>query len=71
MKVKELMSKKVEFTTPTSTTKEAAHMMHDLHIGVLPVMEGNRLVGIITVSRHLLQKVIATSQPQFHRRRKK
>ena len=59
MKVKELMSKKVEYTTPTSTTKEAAHMMHDLHIGVLPVMEGNHLVGIIT-DRDICCKVVAT-----------
>ena len=59
MKVKELMTKKVEFTTPTTTTKEAAHMMYDLHVGVLPVMEGDRLVGIIT-DRDICCKVVAT-----------
>ena len=59
MKVRELMTKKVEFTTPTTTTKEAAHMMYELHVGVLPVMEGDRLVGIIT-DRDICCKVVAT-----------
>ena len=59
MKVKELMSTHVEYTTPTTTTKEAAHMMHELHIGALPVMEDDRLVGIIT-DRDICCKVVAT-----------
>lgn len=59
MKVKELMSKKVEFTTPATTVKEAAHIMHDLHVGILPVIEDDRLVGIIT-DRDICCKVIAT-----------
>lgn len=59
MKVKELMSKKVEFTTPQTTTKEAAHMMHELHVGVLPVVDDDKLVGIIT-DRDICCKVIAT-----------
>ena len=59
MKVKDLMSKKVEFTTPATSVKEAAHIMHDLHVGVLPVIEDDRLVGIIT-DRDICCKVIAT-----------
>ena len=61
MKVKELMTKKVECTTPTTTVKEAAHMMYDLHVGVLPVMEGDQLVGIIT-DRDICCKVVATGR---------
>ena len=61
MKVKELMTKKVEFTTPKTTAKEAAHMMYDLHVGVLPVMEGDQLVGIIT-DRDICCKVVATGR---------
>jgi len=37
MKVSELMSSKVEFTTPASSTKVAARQMHDQHVGALPV----------------------------------
>ena len=61
MKVKELMSTKVKFVTPTATTKEAAHMMHDLHVGALPVMENEQLVGIIT-DRDICCKVTATGR---------
>ena len=59
MKVKELMSTQVEYIAPTATTKEAAHMMHDLHLGVLPVIDNDQLVGIIT-DRDICCKVIAT-----------
>ena len=59
MKVKELMSTEVKYLTPATTTKEAAHMMHELHIGVLPVVEDNKLVGIIT-DRDICCKVVAT-----------
>lgn len=61
MKVNTLMSSKVEFITPESSTKEAAHMMHDLHIGVLPVMDDDTLVGIIT-DRDICCKVTATGR---------
>ncbi len=61
MKVKELMSTNVEYTTPETTTKEAAHIMHEHHIGVLPVMENDQLVGIIT-DRDICCKVIATGR---------
>ena len=61
MKISELMSSKVEFTTPMSTTKEAARQMHDLHIGALPVMDEDQLVGIIT-DRDICCKVTATGR---------
>ncbi len=61
MKVKELMSKHVEYIAPTETTKEAAHMMHEQHVGVLPVMENDQLVGMIT-DRDICCKVTATGR---------
>ena len=61
MKINELMTTKVEFTTPMNTTKEAARKMHDLHIGALPVMDNERLVGIIT-DRDICCKVTATGR---------
>jgi CBS domain-containing protein len=61
MKVKDLMTTQVEYTTPTTSTKEAAHMMHELHIGVLPVMQDDQLVGIIT-DRDICCKVVATGR---------
>lgn len=61
MKVNEIMSSNVEFTTPTSTTKEAARQMHDTHVGALPVVDGDQLVGIIT-DRDICCKVTATGR---------
>jgi CBS domain-containing protein len=61
MKVSNLMSSKVEFTTPTSTTKEAARQMHDEHVGALPVVVDEQLVGIIT-DRDICCKVTATGR---------
>lgn len=61
MKVNEIMSSNVEFTTPTSTTKEAARQMHDTHVGALPVVDDGQLVGIIT-DRDICCKVTATGR---------
>ena len=47
-KVKEVMKRNV-ITTPRDTPiEEAAMIMHDNNIGCLPVVDGNRLVGIIS-----------------------
>jgi len=61
MKIKDIMSTNVEYISPTASTKEAAHMMHELHIGVLPVIDDNKLVGMIT-DRDICCKVIATGR---------
>ncbi len=61
MKVKELMSTNVEYTTPSTTTKEAAHIMHDQHVGILPVIDNGQLVGVVT-DRDICCKVIATGR---------
>jgi len=61
MKIKDIMSTNVVNVSPTTSTKEAAHMMHDLHIGVLPVIDDNKLVGMIT-DRDICCKVIATGR---------
>ena len=61
MKVCELMSSNVEFTTPGSSTKVAARQMHDQHVGALPVIFDEQLVGIIT-DRDICCKVTATGR---------
>ena len=48
VKVGHVMSKKVLTTTPETTVEEAAFLMRQNKIGCLPVVEGDRLVGIIT-----------------------
>jgi CBS domain-containing protein len=61
MKVQEVMTPKVETIAPSNTAKEAARKMHDLHIGSLPVVDGDQLVGIIT-DRDICVRVTATGR---------
>jgi CBS domain-containing protein len=48
MKVKDIMSGDVEVTRPEDTLQMAAARMASLDSGVLPVCEGEKLVGILT-----------------------
>lgn len=48
MKVSEVMSRKVEITRPEDSIQRAAQMMGRIDAGILPVAEGDRLVGMIT-----------------------
>lgn len=47
-KIKDVMKKQVITTTPDAPIEEAAMIMYDKNIGCLPVMENERLVGIIS-----------------------
>jgi CBS domain-containing protein len=38
----------MEFIAPTTTLREAARKMRDLNIGLLPVVENGKLVGMVT-----------------------
>ena len=59
MQVKEIMTRIVEFASPTTSAKEAAHQMHETHVGVLPVLDEDKVVGMIT-DRDICCKVVAT-----------
>lgn len=48
MKVGSVMSIGVETISPERTLREAAAIMRQTDVGVLPVAEGDRLVGMIT-----------------------
>src|SRR3954452_633180 len=48
MKVGEVMTREVEMATPDDALQEAAGRMAELDTGVLPVGEGDRLVGMLT-----------------------
>lgn len=48
MKVSDVMSRKVEITSPEESIQRAAQMMARIDAGILPVGEGDRLVGMIT-----------------------
>jgi len=46
--VKEAMSDELHTTTPDASAAEAARTMIDRKIGCLPVLDGEKLVGIVT-----------------------
>jgi CBS domain-containing protein len=48
MKVSEIMTRGVEIASPDDTVQQAASRMAELDVGVLPVGENDRLVGMLT-----------------------
>jgi CBS domain-containing protein len=48
MKVKDISIKEVYYTTPDTNINEAASMMKRHGVGILPVCEGGRLLGMLT-----------------------
>jgi len=48
MKIRDVMTRTAELTNPDDTLRRAAQMMKKCDCGVLPVAEGDRLVGMIT-----------------------
>lgn len=48
MKVREVMKPNVIITTPDTPVEEAAMLLHDMNIGCLPVVDRDKLVGIIS-----------------------
>jgi CBS domain-containing protein len=48
VKICEGMTHEVELTTPDETLQDAARKMRDSGVGILPVGENDRLVGVIT-----------------------
>ena len=48
MQVQQVMTHDVAMVNPDQTLQKAARLMADLDLGVLPVSQGDRLVGMIT-----------------------
>ena len=57
-KISEVMSRDVETVNPTETLRDAAEKMRALNVGSLPVIEGNRPIGVIT-DRDIVVRAIA------------
>lgn len=58
MKVRDAMSRDVRVANPKQTIREAAKIMAELDVGVLPVGENDRLVGMIT-DRDIVVRAVA------------
>lgn len=48
MQVKEIMTRHIEMVNATESVLDAAKKMKSLDVGVLPVKEGNKIIGMIT-----------------------
>jgi len=48
MKIRDVMTRTAQLTSPDDTLRHAAQMMKECDCGVLPVAEDDRLVGMIT-----------------------
>jgi CBS domain-containing protein len=61
-RVKDIMSSNVEFCTPLDNVYEVAVKMKDLNVGVIPIVEDQKLIGMIT-DRDLVVRGIAEKHP--------
>jgi len=48
MKIRDVMTRDAKLANPDDTLQHAAKLMEDCDCGVLPVAEGDRLIGMIT-----------------------
>lgn len=62
MKVSELMTPRPQTITPEDSVRHAAELMDRLDVGVLPVCEDNRLVGVVT-DRDITVRATAVGSP--------
>jgi CBS domain-containing protein len=58
MNIADIMSRKVIFLSPSTTVKAAADAMRLNDVGILPVLDGERMVGIVT-DRDIVLRVVA------------
>ena len=67
MQLNRIMTQYVEVISPESLIQEAAKQMRSLDVGVLPVCNGDRLVGMLT-DRDVTIRVVADGRdPKVYR----
>ena len=63
MKIRDVMTSDVRTIAPSATLQEAARMMSETDVGVLPVAENDRLVGMLTDRDIAVRAVAAGRDP--------
>ena len=58
MKIQDVMTRDPRCVTPEASAREAAQIMRDEGVGIVPVVEGDRLVGLVT-DRDLAVRLVA------------
>lgn len=58
MKLRELMTDEIECCAPQESLVKAAQIMRNIDVGIVPVVEGDKLLGVVT-DRDIVLRVIA------------
>ncbi len=61
MQIKECMTENVSFVEPDTQIPQIARKMRDEDFGALPIVEGDRLIGIVT-DRDIVVRIVADGQ---------
>lgn len=67
MKVRQIMSRNVQYVAPTTLTAKAAEKMRDLNIGFLVVLDDDRLAGTLTDRDIAIRSVAQGRDPRASR----
>lgn len=59
--IQDVMTRDVETISPQETVQRAAQMMDELNVGAIPVLDGGKLVGMIT-DRDITVRSVAAGQ---------
>jgi CBS domain-containing protein len=58
MKIQDVMTRDPHSVSPATPARDAARIMKDEDVGIVPVVEGGRLVGVVT-DRDLAVRIVA------------
>ncbi|HEX3045675.1 MAG TPA: CBS domain-containing protein [Bacillota bacterium] len=64
MKIKDIMTDQLACIKPESTVTEAAQMMQKHDVGVIPVCEGEKVIGILTDRDIVVRNIAHGNNPQ-------
>lgn len=67
MTISELMTPNPQTVAPSDTLQQAAQAMDDLNVGVLPVCENERLLGVLTDRDIVVRSTSAGQDPRTTR----
>ena len=65
--IQEVMTRDVQTISPEETVQRAAQMMDELNVGAIPVLDGGKLVGMITDRDITVRSVAAGQAPDATR----
>ena len=61
MQIKDVMTQQVDLIDPAAVLTDVARVMRDSDVGVLPIGEGDKLIGVVT-DRDIVVRALANSR---------